>query len=348
MAFKGIIRVSFQQRVVSQIERVDDGVHQVIVCSLVARQLRFRKLRVFENGCFLVLEGEKLHLCPQQRDFAFCARYACSSLADAFSESAHSEGGCHVTLILKVHHLIVDHIIVALIDAPAVRSLLQRFGQPLYIRRVADDCVGPPLSSVFKTVQIYFFGRIGAVCLHVALKAAGSRTGGLILLLEMVQAAKRAQRETLSPRPPVDQVQVVARFGHQAEGGLVLSPPVSAHIAVRKMPEADRLVVLDVDQFPDLLALDQLLDLVIPGRVPENVANAQHDSVFLTGLSDFDTLLPIYGHGLFENDVIFGVGASDGALMVILVLESNQCAVSNFLIMFLEDIPPVVENLVVG
>ncbi len=93
----------------------------------------------------------------------------------------HAEGGRPAALELHLHHLVVQHVVVAAIDAAAIRPLAQRSLHALgrhigrqYVHWPAGFASGHP-------PQIDLAGRVGAVCFDLAIRAAIGCAGRLVL-----------------------------------------------------------------------------------------------------------------------------------------------------------------------
>ena len=67
-------------------------------------------------------------------------------------ECDHGEGGGGAVLVLKVHNLIIAHIVVAIVRTPTVRTGPQSFHNVLDVRHISDHRHRPPCVSLENTV----------------------------------------------------------------------------------------------------------------------------------------------------------------------------------------------------
>lgn len=237
-------------------------------------------------------------------------------------EGGHGERGGAAALELQVHHLVVDHIVVAGVHAPAVRAGPERFEDAALGEVVGDHVQRPGILA--RQRQVDALGRVGAGVLDGAVQAAVGRALGPVLRPEVLEAAERRHLGDL-PAGEVDEpVEVVAGLGEQHERRLVGPAPVAPYVRVRLVPPADRLQVLDADDLADPAGVEQRLQRAGIRRVAQHVADREDRVRALGSGHDRPAVVLGDGHRLLQQDVVAQLGEAHRGLDMIGVLRRDD------------------------
>ena len=156
-------------------------------------------------------------------------------------ECAHRKGNRRAPLQEQIHHLMIHHVVVAMIHAAAIGAYAQGFLKPLTGRLLAQHVQRPiPLPRVV-AAQIELRRAVQAIILVRAVQTTFRRSLGCVLRLEPRQTAKGGHRLAALARQPQENIHVVAALLQDHRAGRAAVAPVAAHKAVRLMPVADLL-----------------------------------------------------------------------------------------------------------
>lgn len=187
-------------------------------------------------------------------------------------EGVDDQRGRHAVGEAERHHLVVDDVVVAPVDAAAVRPLAER---PPSSRRagVGRDHGDRPAVEVGEAFEVEVGGVVRAAGGGGAVEAALGRADGRPLGPEVGQVARRRDGGRRRAHPPGEQVEVVARLGEQlrARGGLAV--PVAAHVAVGEVPGTDPLLVQQVHRLAQVAGVERPLHRAHHGGVAEDVGH---------------------------------------------------------------------------
>ena len=218
----------------------------------------------------------------------------------------------------------VDGVVVAGVDAPAVRAAGQRLVQGGRREVVDDDAQRPAVLAPVEQAAVEPRGRIGAARLdragHAPVRGARRAVRGG----EVGQAAEARDPQRRPAQDVLQPVQVMAGLRHQHGGGQVAAPPVAADVGVGLVPESDRLEVLDAHDVTELAGGHDLLDGAGVRRVAQHVADGEHDPGLLHGRHDPPAPRLVRRHRLLQQDVIAQRGERLGRLGVHPVLRADQ------------------------
>src|SRR5437764_8411915 len=214
----------------AQVQSVHKGPDQV----LVATRMAFGGGRAVDRGvdrdCALGAEVVDLdvpavpgQLAPGAEDLGVAVLQR--------GERGHGERRRRTARILEVHHLMVGDVVVAGINAPAVRPVRQRVRDRLFGEFPSGDDPGEVLfgTAVAQAVAIDLGRRVRAGVLQRAVEAAVGGPGRAALRAAVVQAAERRRAHDRLTDEIAEPVDVVTGLGQQRERRLVGTPPVAAH-----------------------------------------------------------------------------------------------------------------------
>ncbi len=202
----------------------------------------------------------------------------------------------------------IDHIVVAVVDATAVHPGAKLLEDGLIEGLAFGDIeVRHPVAA--DIVEVACGKRTGG--LYRAVEAAAPRTCGGILRTEPAQRAEGRQAAAMRAGEPQQEVDVVAAFGQQDRIRLPLAAENPAHVAVRGTVEAHGSGMVDRDDLPQLARGDYLADLGKIGMVAQHMAHTDHHAPFAGTAGDFAALFEVLGDRLFEQDVVSRVDGLD-------------------------------------
>ena len=219
-------------------------------------------------------------------------------------KGAHRHADADAIFIQQVHDLIVYNIVITLIDAPAIRAALQRV-QNRFTGRIQAHHRDKSIGNGLWMLQIEARRVIrAAIPVHTPIQTVFRRTVRLVRGVEMRKGAKAADRLTRAAGKPCQDVRVVAALCQDHRTAILTAAPVPAHKAVRHMPVADALNMLNRDKLPDRAAVDQLLELHKERRIAQHMADGKH----VPGLPGFfahcDQLRAVIAHRLFAEHIV--------------------------------------------
>ena len=219
-------------------------------------------------------------------------------------KGAHRHADADAVLIEQVHDLIVHDIIIALINTPTIRAALQRM-QNRFMGRIETHYGNKSIGNGFRMLQIETRRVIGTgVPVHTAIQTVLRCAVRLVHGIKVRKRAEAADFPARASDQPCQNVRIVAAFCQDHWAAILAATPVSAHKAVRHMPVADALNMLNRDKLPDRAAVDQLLELHKERRIAQHMADGKH----VPGLPGFfahcDQLRAVIAHRLFAEHIV--------------------------------------------
>ena len=202
-----------------------------------------------------------------------------------------------------VHDLVVHDVVVAVVDAAAVRSGAECVFNGLLVYVVREDVHRPARLALRHPAQVDFFGGVRALCFDCAVQAPGCGTRWLVGRAEVFERAERMNGPARRIHDVADPVQVVAALGQKHRRRPVFPAPVTAHVRVRLVPVAGRLEPLDAHDVADGAARDQLFYLLCVRRVAQDVTHREENAGIGNRVDDRATVLRVGGDGFFEEVV---------------------------------------------
>ena len=228
-------------------------------------------------------------------------------------EALHLMGHGHPALEAQVHHLVVHRVVVAGIDAPAVRPLAQH----LLHRRVAllHEGIAPILA-----LQVNLPRRERAPALHRrrAIQAPRRRALGPVRRVEERRLPEaRDARAPAPPQPPHELVEVVAALLQDHRRGALGVPPVPPAETVRRVHVPHLLQMLDAHHLADRPFRDEVVDLPEIDRVTQHVPH-HHQAIPLLAHLPGQRLArgPPPRHRFLQKQVMARVQARHGRLQM--------------------------------
>ena len=142
-------------------------------------------------------------------------------------------------LVREFHgeQLVVDHVVVAAVDAAAVGAVAQFFQEHL-VERASLRYVEVRDPVAARAVEVD--GRIGAVVLHRTVDAAFGARLRCVGCAEPAQRTERTEFAAGASGDPEQEIDVVAALGQQHRVGGLFAPPGAADVAVRRAVDTHR------------------------------------------------------------------------------------------------------------
>ena len=210
----------------------------------------------------------------------------------------------------------VDDIVVAVVDAPPVRSGPQRVQHVDFVY-VRDEHVQRPTGLAARDPsQVDPHRRVRAARLDRAVQTSGRGAGRSAAGVEVMKRAERLHRGASATDEVMDPVQIVTAFRQKHRAAQILPTPVPANVGVHLVPVPDRLETLDAHDLPDGSTVDQLLEPPRVRRVAEHVADGEDDPRIEGRCNDLPTPVLVRGHRLLEKHVVSLLGERDRRLDV--------------------------------
>src|ERR671910_2676611 len=243
-------------------------------------------------------------------------------------EAGHHERAGGAAVELHRHHLVVDHVVVAAVDAAPVGTGAQRRQQVL-LAVALDDGVQRPAGAALQAARVEAHGRVRAGRLDPAVEAAVGRPGRPVLGPEVGEGAEAGHAADRPPDHVLQPVEVVAGLGHEHEGGRPLPPPGAADVGVGLVEEPDRLQVLDRDHLAQAPGVHHLLHQGRVGGVAQDVADREDHPGPLHRPDDAPAVGLGGGHRLLQEHVVAELGEGDRRVGVHRVLGADQDGVGH-------------------
>ena len=215
----------------------------------------------------------------------------------------------------------VHHIVVAVVDAPAVGSLPQGLVGALHGVLHAENGGDPavPLGPAGLGAGDVDLLRVkGAILLRLAaVQAAESRPLRGPRRLEQLCAAEAGDGLAPLPQQPGEDVHIVAGLLEDHGAALPGIAPVAPDEGVGLVPVAHVLVGADAHHVPDAAAGDQFFQLIVEGGVPQHMADNDPARALLLHLQDLPALVQVRRDGLLHQDVVALPQGGDGVAHVL-------------------------------
>ncbi|MBP1770690.1 MAG: hypothetical protein H6P96_1308 [Candidatus Aminicenantes bacterium] len=201
---------------------------------------------------------------------------------------------------LEVDHLVVDDVVVAAEDAPAVARPAEPLGDRGVVVAGRVLVAEPGLAP-----EIDLDRRVRARRLDgTAVGAPGRRPGRGHLLAEEPQRSEGLDLGAGLVRDPAQDVEVVAALRQEHGRRDPAVAPVAADERVGHVDVLDRLEVLDADDPAEPAAGDDVPHHPEVGRVTQDVADADDRPLEPGPVEDVAALRPGLGDGLLEEEIV--------------------------------------------
>ena len=246
---------------------------------------------------------------------------------DPGGKSRHGKGGGNAALIFHIHHLVIHHIIVAVVDAPSVGSFLKGFPDA-FLRQVRGKHIHRP----FRLSRQINLRRIIGTCLAVgaSLHAVVRRSFGRVGRVKMLQASETGNPPAGASCQPGNDIQVMAAFLENHGAALAAVSPVTSHKAVSLVPVPHIFNLVDGGHLAHGPLVHQLFQRTVKGCVAEHMADRQHFSGSGCRPFNLQALLWPVAHGLFQQHMITQLEGPDGRLRMHAIHGTHKGGVRHF------------------
>ena len=244
-------------------------------------------------------------------------------------KGAHGEGGCRAAGKAHGDDLVVHHVVVAPVYAPAVGPCAQRVIQLFLGGFIHQHRAGPLViartDAAFVIENVDLFRVVGASFLTGAAgKTAVCTAIRRVFRAEPVQRAVGGNAFAGNAHQPADDVHVVAAFCQDHGAGFLRPPPVAAYIAVGIMPVSHVLHRVQGFDTADGASAQQLVQRAVEFGIAQHMAHHHHAVRLMRFFLQCKAFVQQRRNGFFQHKVIALVQRGQRLRHMLAVLRGND------------------------